>query len=280
MALKTAVSLSEEEMDTRIVFHDAIEVMEVSFDEIEFDNSEDVNRFYDRLEARIAATGYDRWFFLVNYSGTRIDNAAWLAFSRRGKALNLAHSQGSVRVDASDITRKQIERDAGTERFDPNLFADRDTALARLAKMPSQRKAPRVEHASFDARGIASRVRFLKSEQIMEIDFTDLRFQHGTDVDTCYDVLETQAKAAGGQWYFLINYEGCRIMSEAWVQYAARGKRFNEVFSLGSVRYAPGSETETDIRLRAESQGFRPNIRNTRAEALERIAEMKAAAAS
>ena len=48
--------------------------------------------------------------------------------------------------------------------------------------------------------------------------------------------------------------------------------------SLGSVRYAPGSETETDIRLRAESRGFRPNIRNTREEAMQRIDEMKAEA--
>lgn len=280
MALKTATSLSDSEIDARIVFHDASEVMEVSFDEIEFDNSEDVNRFYDRLEARIADTGHERWFFLVNYSETRIDPAAWLAFSRRGKALNLAHSQGSVRVDASDITRRQIERDAGTEAFDPNLFVDRQAALDRLGTLPSQRKTPRVEHASFNASGIAARLRFLKAERIMEINFTDLHFRHGTDVDTCYDVLEAEAEAAGGQWYFLINYSGCRIMSEAWVQYATRGKRFNEVFSLGSVRYAPGSETETDIRLRAESQGFRPNIRNTRAEALERIAEMKAEAQS
>ena len=55
-------------------------------------------------------------------------------------------------------------------------------------------------------------------------------------------------------------------------------EQLNETWSLGSVRYAPGSETETDIRMRAESQGFRPNIRNSRAEALERIAEMKAEA--
>ena len=36
--------------------------------------------------------------------------------------------------------------------------------------------------------------------------------------------------------------------------------------NLGSVRYAPGSETEETIRMRAESQQFRPNIRNTREE--------------
>jgi hypothetical protein len=46
---------------------------------------------------------------------------------------------------------------------------------------------------------------------------------------------------------------------------------------LGSVRYATGSETETDIRLRAENGAFRPNIRNTREEALQLINEMKAA---
>ena len=62
------------------------------------------------------------------------------------------------------------------------------------------------------------------------------------------------------------------------MRYAQRGKRLNIAASLGSVRYATGSETEADIRLRAQSQGFRPNIRNTREEALERINEMKAEA--
>ena len=100
-------------------------------------------------------------------------------------------------------------------------------------------------------------------------------YNHALDVNTCYDVIEELVAATGRKWYFLVNYDGCRIMSEAWVEYAARGKRVNEGWSLGSVRYAPGSETETDIKLRAESGGFRPNIRNTRAEALARIAEMK-----
>lgn len=274
----TATALSEAEMDARIRFDAATEVMEVSFAGVEFDRTGDVNRFYDRLETRIAESGAEKWFFLVHYSDCRIDSGAWLAFSRRGKALNLAHSQGSVRVDASDVTRAQILRDAGTERFDPNLFADRGAALARLAEMPSQRKARRVERPSFSAAEITARLRFDIAERILEIDFTGLHFEHGADVDICYDALETATAEAGGKWYFLINYEDCRIMSEAWVQYAARGKRFNEAVSLGSVRYAPGSETETDIRLRAESQGFRPNIRNTRDEALARIAEMKAEA--
>ncbi len=84
----------------------------------------------------------------------------------------------------------------------------------------------------------------------------------------------------GRKWYFLVNYNGTRIQSPAWVQYAARGKRLNEEWSLGSVRFAAGSETEAEIRMRAESQDFRPNIRNTEQEAVERIAEMKAEAAA
>ena len=65
-------------------------------------------------------------------------------------------------------------------------------------------------------------------------------------------------------------------MPEAWVQYARRGKSLNIAASLGSVRYAAGSEAEEEIRQRAQSQDFRPNIRNTREEALARIEEMKA----
>ena len=105
-----------------------------------------------------------------------------------------------------------------------------------------------------------------------------MRFFHSRDVDDVYDYIEEAAGETGRKWYFLVNYENCKIMPEAWVRYATRGKRLNERFSLGSVRYSPGSETETDIRLRAESQGFRPNIRNSRQEAIERIEEMKTGA--
>jgi hypothetical protein len=270
------IALNETEIDRRILFHDANEIMEVSFDGVHFEGSADVNAFYDRIEERIAQTGQDLWFFLVNYSGARIDNKAWVAFSRRGKALNMAHSQGSVRFDASEITRRQIERAAGTEAFDPNLFADRDAAFARLGSLPSKRRAKIVQEPNHTREEIARRLRFLDAEQIMEVDFNDFTFHHSRDVDDVYDFIEEAAGQTEGKWYFLVNYQDCKIMPEAWVRYATRGKRLNEAFSLGSVRYAPGSETETDIRLRAESQGFRPNIRNSREEAVERIEELKA----
>lgn len=264
-----------EEIDSRIAFHDPDEVLEIDLSDLTFENSADVNRLYDLLETRISETGEKHWFFLINYRGTRIDPAAWFAHSRRGRDLNLAHSMGTVRFDPSPETRAQIERSAGTDNFDPNLFADREAALERLRGLPSQREV-RIEHVPhYTAAQHEARVTFHEAEEIMEIDMSGVALEHSRDVHDLYDVLDRMAAETGRKWYFLINYDGTRIFSNAWVEYAARGKKFNEAASLGSVRYAPGSETETDIRLRAETGSFRPNIRNTREEALERIAELK-----
>lgn len=264
--------------DARIIFHPEIETMEVDFSGVSFPDSASVNAVYDLIEDRIARTGEDKWFFLVNYAGMRIDSAAWVAWRARGKALNLAHSQGSVRFDTSPETRAQIERDAETDRFDPNLFASREEALEKIASIPSQRRQKRVLLPTHSADEIARRVAFVPAEEIMEVDLSGLTLAHSGDVDLLYDHLERSIEKTGRKWYFLVNYDGTRIYPEAWVAYARRGKVLNMAWSLGSVRYAPGSETEEDIRQRAESQSFRPNIRNTRAEALARIAEMKAEA--
>ena len=261
--------------DKRITFDDLNQIMEVDFSDFTFDSSETVNKFYDRLEERIHETGEDKWFFLVNLSGMHIEAPAWGTYAHRGKMLNKAHSQGSVRFDASDITRRQIERDANTERFDPNLFADRGSAVLRLASMPSMRLA-KIQHVmSFTRDDIKARVSFDKTTDIMEIDLSNLTIAHSADVDLAYDYFEEAILETEQKWFFLINYENCEIYPEAWVRFAHRGKFLNERGSLGSVRFAPGSETEETIRMRAESQAFRPNIRNTREEALERIEEMR-----
>ncbi len=261
--------------DHRISFDEETETMEADFSDFYFPDSASVNYMYDALERCIRNSGEDKWFFLVNLSEMRIDSSAWMTYAKRGKALNKAHSQGSVRFDASEETRKQIERDANSERFDPNLFADRDSALARIAELPSQRRKKLNHVPSFTLDEIKQRVRFIADEELLDIDFTNLTFAHSTDVHMVYDYLEQVIMDSGRKWYFLVNYENCQIFPEAWVSYAHRGKKLNIGGSLGSVRYAPGSETEETIRMRAESQEFRPNIRNTRDEALERIAEIK-----
>lgn len=268
-------AIDHADMDRRIVFHPGDRIMEVDFSGFHFDGSKAVNAFYDRLEERIQESGQDAWFFLVNLSGTRIDPPAWVAYSRRGKALNLAHSMGSVRFDAAPETAEQIRRAADTEHFDPNLFADRDSAVARLKSLPVVHHEKPVLKPSHTRQEIAARIRFDEARLIMDVDFSDFVIQHSRDVDDIYDYLEEAIKQSDRRWFFLVNLNGCQIMPAAWVRYAYRGKRLNIGGSLGSVRYAAGSETEKVIRQRAESQGFRPNIRNTRQEALELIEEMR-----
>jgi len=275
---KTDTALSKAEIDSRICFRDELEAMEADFSDLHLHDTADVNAFYDRLEDRIRETGEDQWFFLVNYSGSRIDPEAWFAFSRRGKTLSMAHSMGSVRYDASDATRRQLKRDAGTDAFDANLFADHDGAVQRINHLKSTR-VRKINHLpTYNRAFFEGRLSFLQDAQIMQVNFSDLTFNHSRDVADFYDLAQEKIETSGQCWYFLVNYNNCRIMPEAWVSYAQRGKELNEGGSLGSVRYATGSKNEEEIRLRAQSQGFHPNVRNTREEAIARIDEMKAEA--
>ena len=269
-------TISRDDIEKRISFIESDEILDIDLSDLTLQNSADVNMLYDAIEDRIEQSGEPLWYFLINYKGTRIEPGAWFAYGRRGKDLNLAHSMGSVRYDTTEETRAQIERSAGTDNFDPNLFADRDSAIARLRDLPSKREARIVHVPNYAPGTFAARISFLPDQDIMEVDFSNITFAHSRDVDDCYDEIEVRLGETGRKWYFLVNYENTKIFSEAWIRYGARGKALNEEWSLGSVRYAPGSETETDIRLRAESRGFRPNIRNTRDEALMRIDEMKA----
>lgn len=271
-------TISIDQINDRVTFHADDEIMEVSFKDLTFANSLDVNLFYDQIETRIAETGHDKWFFLVNYCNTRIEPDAWFAFSRRGKELNLAHSMGSVRFDASEITLRQIKNAGSREDFDPNLFYDRESAFSHLKTLPSQRDDIAVadKTLSFTRADLNWRVEFMPEKDTMYVDFSNMSFEHSADVNFVYDFIQQQLTSMDRKWYFLVNYNGTRIQSPAWVQKSARSKALNEAWSLGSVRFAVGSETETDIRLRAESGGVRPNIRNTVDEAWERIREMQA----
>jgi len=271
----TVTDLTNDTFDPRIRFHEELQIMEADFSNFNFSSSAVVNAFYDRLEDRISATGEEKWFFLVNLCGTRIDSSAWIAYSRRGRDLNMAFSQGSVRFDASEETRRQIERAANTEAFDPNLFSNRDAAIERIKSLPSNRKAKSTQTSNHTPEDIRSRISFDDAATIMNVDFSNFTFHHSRDVNDVYDHIEDRVKETDRKWFFLVNLENCQIMPKAWVQYAHRGKMLNIAASLGSVRFAPGSETEEEIRLRAESQDFRPNLFNTREDAIERIAKMR-----
>ncbi|SMX26985.1 hypothetical protein TRP8649_01086 [Pelagimonas phthalicica] len=266
-----------QEFTDRVRFHDDLQAMEVDFYGFHFPDSKSVNAAYDCIEDCIAQSGHKHWFFLVNLHGLQVDQSAWPAYAKRGKALNLAHSMGTVRFDASEETAARISAAAQTENFDPNLFNNREDAIERIRKLPSRRSKGAENTPNHSAETLSNRISFDPSTGIMEADLSHLTLYHGRDANDLYDQIRDKIAQSGqDKWYFLINYEACKIEPGAWVQFAHRGKTLNKAHSLGTVRFAPGSETEDEIRQRATSQEFRPNIRNTREEALERIAEMKA----
>jgi hypothetical protein len=263
--------------DDRLQFLGELEVMDVDFSDLTFETPAEVNQCYDFIEEQVAATGR-QWFFLVNYRNCHIDPDAWLTFAHRGKLLNKASSLGSVRYDASEKTGAEISKKASEESFDLNLFASREAALTRIAEMrearPKQRFAPEPS-APAPAADYSRRLSFDSDREIMEVDFSDFTFVDSATVNAFYDHVDHQLWKTAKRWYFLVNYNNCKIFPEAWAAFAHRGKNANVKHSLGTVRYDASPETAEEIRRKANTDSFDPNLCASREAAIERIAEMR-----
>lgn len=118
----------------RITFHETLDVLEIDFSEFAFDDAAVVDAFYDAIDARIAASGRDYWYFLANYHNCRVGPEAWVAFANRGKKVNLSHSLGTIRFDADDETTVEIQKRATAQDFEDNLYPNREAALAEIAR--------------------------------------------------------------------------------------------------------------------------------------------------
>ncbi len=118
------------------------------------------------------------------------------------------------------------------------------------------------------------RIQFLPDLHIMEVDFSNMRFDVSGDVHVVYDVIDSQLEKSGRKWFFLINYLDNRIMAEAWIAFAHRGKQTNLIYSLGSARYAASGDTSEAILGRAKKENFDPNLFLTRDEALTYLGEL------
>ena len=267
---------SPDAVDPRVIIHEAPQIVEITFTGLYFHTTADVNAFYDQVERRIVETGEPQWFFMVNTQDYRVDGDAWFAFTRRGLDLNEGHSMKTVRYDADPDTVKQIARNAGTDRENPNLFGSRDSAWDHLKSLPSKRRERLAHHPSFTKDAFLRRMSFDHDKAILDIDLSDMNILHSRDVNDIHNWAEEAIRMTRHKWWIIFKYEGTRIQSPAWVQFSLRSEEFNKTYSMGSVRYAMGSETETDKRLRYEAKSTRPNIRNTRSEALERLEELRA----
>lgn len=117
-------------------------------------------------------------------------------------------------------------------------------------------------------------VTFHPEIHVMEVDFSGVTFDVSATVHQAYDVIDRKVAETGKKWFFLVNYLNCKIMSEAWIAFAHRGKKLNLAYSLGSARYAASSDTAEEILESARQENFDPNLFRTREDALARLAQL------
>lgn len=131
---KPATTLTRTECERRLTFLAEERILEVDLSDFTFADAAMVNAFYDVVDHELWKTAA-RWYFMVNYNGTKVYPEAWVAFANRGKKVNLRHSLGTVRYEAAPETAGEIERKAAVEKFNPNLCTSREEALRRIAGM-------------------------------------------------------------------------------------------------------------------------------------------------
>lgn len=281
--------------DARIMFHADDKIMEVDFSEILFDSAQQVNNFYDLVDKKMAETGQDKWYFLVNYKNCRVALAAWIPFANRGKRINIASSLGSVRYAVSEETGKNILKQSEKEDFDPNLFTSRQAAVDHIAGMKAEAAEAEANKANETAAAaqaatqtaaqapqptessVDNRIAFIDDLEIMDVDFSNYVFSDIAKVNEFYDALASRIANSGREkWYFLVNYDGTKIFPDAWYQWAIRSRRLNSAHSLGTVRFNPDEAAKKDIVKRAGTDESDPNLFSTRDDALARIAQMRA----
>jgi branched-chain amino acid transport system ATP-binding protein len=131
--------MSDRTIQDRIIFHDALGVMEVDWSDWTFTTEAEVNEFFDEVDRKAGATD-KRWYFLVNYVGCVISPAAWPRFAERGKHANITYGLGTVRIGATAATRDAIRQRAKGQMFRANIFESRDQAMLALGEMRKRRE--------------------------------------------------------------------------------------------------------------------------------------------
>ena len=127
-------------MHVRVIQHDDIGTMESDFSGMHFATDTQVDAFYDELDNRLEATG-KRWYFLANYTNCVIEPGAWGRFAARGKATNIKHGLGAVRVGTGAGAHETIQQRAQREMFRANMYETRDQAILALGEMRKRREA-------------------------------------------------------------------------------------------------------------------------------------------
>jgi len=128
-------------------------------------------------------------------------------------------------------------------------------------------------------KSIDDRIIFHDDLETMEVDFSNITFDSAEEVNTFYDRVHKRIGESGrDKWYFLVNYRNLVLTPWAWIPFANRGKKINIAHSMGSVRFSVDEATQQSIEERSKQENFDANLMDTRTNAMEKIAKMRAEA--
>ncbi len=120
----------------RIHFNEKDDVLDVDFSHFTFDSVVTVRLFFNEIQKRIEAVGKP-CYLVIDFHACQIFPEAWFEFAHRSRVLRERHVLGSVRYD--------VDHDSGAapaDARDPDMRADRASALARVAELRAEARRP------------------------------------------------------------------------------------------------------------------------------------------
>lgn len=116
---------------------------------------------------------------------------------------------------------------------------------------------------------------FDAEENILFIDFADLRIETRDQVDEMGRMVRATLESRGRRAYAIVNYEGTEISPEIVDYYGESIKSLYDRYSLKTVRYSSSGLTRSVLRYLGAAKDLESNIFATREEAIRAIQEIK-----
>jgi len=119
------------------------------------------------------------------------------------------------------------------------------------------------------------RERFIldEDENILFINFADLRIETREQVDELARLVGEAVEAKGKRVYSIVNYEGTEISPEIMEYYGERIKNLGERYAISTVRYSSSGFTRSVLRYLGAAVDLESNTFTTREEAIRAIRE-------
>src|SRR6266850_3178622 len=112
-----------------------------------------------------------------------------------------------------------------------------------------------------------------RKENILFINFADLRIESREQVDEFARLVREAVEAQGHRVYSIVNYEGTEITPEIVEYYGERIKALQDRYAISTVRYSSSGLTRSVLRYLGAAVDLESNTFTTRDEAIRAIRE-------